>query len=78
MAIESLARTFLPIVTSPPVVVISTDPPVEVSVAPVAVVIWPEPLSTRLLTDWIDPVGSTVVPPEMVMLPEEESCPAPE
>ena len=78
MAIESLASTFLPTVTSPPVVAISTDPPVEVSVAPVAVVIWPEPLSTKLLTDCSAPVGSTVVPPVMLMFPLEESDPAPE
>jgi hypothetical protein len=77
-AIESLARTFLPTVTSPPVVAISTDPPVEVSVAPVAVVICPEPLRTRLLTDCSAPVGSTVVPPVMFMFPPEESDPAPE
>ena len=76
--IESLARTFFPRVTSPPVVLTSTDPPDEVRVAPVAVVICPEPRSTTLLTAWIAPVGSTVVPPEIVMLPAEESWPAPE
>jgi hypothetical protein len=39
IAIESLASTFLPTVTSPPVVVISTEPAEEVIVALVTVVI---------------------------------------
>ena len=42
-----------------------------------AVVIFPEPRSTTLLTACIGPVGSTVVPPWIVMFPAEESLPAP-
>jgi hypothetical protein len=57
-----------------------TDPEVDVTVAldPEVVVIFPDPEMVMLPTAWIAPVGSTVVPPEMVMLPAEESCPAPE
>jgi hypothetical protein len=77
---ESLARTALERITRPPVVLTSTEPPDEVRVVLAPVVICPDPRRTILLTAWIAPVGvgSTVVPPEMVMLPAELSCPVPE
>ena len=78
MPIESLASTFLPTVTRPPVVVISTDPPDDVIAALVAVVIWPLPRITTLLVAWIAPVGSTLVPPVIRTVPAEAvRAPAP-
>lgn len=65
-------------VTVAPVEVMDTEPVDEAMSAPVAVVMFPDPEIKMLPEACKAPVGATVVPPEMVMFPSEESRPAPE
>jgi hypothetical protein len=75
---EPFAETFLSNVTRPPVVSMSTYPPVELMVALLAVVISPDPRRTTLLVACIAPVRAMVVPPEILSAPAAVSAPAPE
>jgi hypothetical protein len=60
-----------------PLPLTSTFPPVEVSVAPVALEIEPEPESEMLPEERIAAVGATEVPPLIVTVPADVKVPEP-
>jgi hypothetical protein len=77
LAVIRIVPALTALLISTPLPLTSTFPPVDVSVAPVALVIAPEPERVMFPEAWIAAVGATEVPPLIVTVPADVKVPEP-